>query len=312
MRLRNIYMICLENMEKVKMVSGKVNPNNTAYTVVDGWNIFLESYKVLTKVPYLQPNADEIYKSVPDIYRHQNTFSVSNSEWNKINRNINTLTCIMDDVIKLYESMELECDEHIGIDIKLPKCDDFADFIKYIEELNFVLYKCPFFKIQGEDLKFNTFDVGSLWLNFVIAGLTIGATGSIIMNNLAAFFDKCLIIKSHKKTLEQQELLIQSMQIENKEKESMLKAINKLYETQVANCITELEMETGISLGDGEQRGVVCQAFEKTNLLIDKGLQIYTTIDSPNEVKALFQPLEMKFISVFDEKKQLEDKKNNN
>lgn len=307
MRLRNIYMICLDNMEKVKTVTGKPNPNNNSYTVVDGWDTFLESYKVLTKVPYLQPNADEIYKSVPDIYRYQNTFSISNSDWNKMNRNINALTCIMDDVIRLYESMELNCEEHLGIDIKLPKCDDFADFIKCMEELDFILYKCPFFKIQGEDLKFNTFDVGSLWLNFVIAGATV----SVILNNLAAFFDKCMIIKSHKKTLEQQELIIQSMEIENKEKENMLKTINKLYQAQVDNCIAELESETGISLEDGEQRGVVCQAFEKTNLLIDKGLQIYSTIDSPNEVKALFQPLEMKFLSVFDEKKQLEDKNNN-
>lgn len=307
MRLKNIYVLCKDNVEKVESIKGSTSSSNSSYTVVTGWGVFLGSYSELYSISFLQDDISNLFNSVPEIYRHQSQFNVSNAEWNKISQNKNKLISSIKNVIKLYESMGLDSEEKIGIDVKLPKCDDFSDFRKCIDELEFVLYRCPFFKIDGEDLKFNTLDVGSMWINFVILGISVGAS-SIILNNLVAFIDKCLIIRSHKLTVEQQELQLQSMEMEKAEKEKLLSGINKIYEAQVENVISELESETNISLKDGEERGVVSQAFDKANLLLDKGLQIYSTIDSPEEVKALFEPLEMKYISVGNELKQLEKK----
>lgn len=307
MRLRNIYVLCNENLEKVKAIKGATYTSNSSYTSVSGWDIFLDAYNKLHEISFLNEDISNLIRSVPEIYRHQNKFVVANNEWSKINRNRDKLVASMENVINLYESMELNSDEKTGIDIKLPKCDDFSDFKKCIDELEFILYKCPFFKAEGEDLRFNTLDVGSMWLNFLIIGVSIGAA-SIILNNIAAFLDKCSIVRSHKNIVEQQELQLQSMKMEEEKKNEILNGINQIYQAQVDTVISELENETGVKLKDGEERGVVSQAFDKANTLIDKGLQIYSTIDSPKEVKALFDPIEMKYISISKGLKQLEDK----
>jgi len=307
MRLRNIYVLCNENLDKIKAIKGTTSANNSSYTVVTGWNSFLEAYNKLNEIAFLNDDISNLVSSVPEIYRHQKQFTVTNTEWSKIIQNRNELVSSMVSVIKLYESMELNSEEKIGLDIKLPKCEDFSDFKKYIDELEFILYKCPFFKIEGEDLKFKTLDVGSMWLNFLVVGASIGAA-SIILNNIAAFLDKCIIVKSHKITVEQQEMQLQSMTMEEKQKKEILKGIKQIYQAQVDTIISELEKETGVKLKNGEERGVVSQAFDKANVLIDKGLQIYSTIDSPKEVKALFEPIEMKYFSISEGLKKLEDK----
>ena len=98
------------------------------------------------------------------------------------------------------------------------------------------------------------------------------------------------------------------MQMENDEKQKIYDGLNKVYQAYVDNIVTEMEKETGIELKNGEERGVVTQSFEKANMLFDKGMQIYSTIDSPREVKLLFEPLEMKYLSISDELKLLENK----
>lgn len=307
MRLRNIYVLCRENIEKVKLIKGTTSQNNSAYIAVTGWCSFLDAYIKINEIAFLHDDISNLVNSIPEIYRHQNQFTVSNTEWSKISQNKNKLVSSMENAINLYESLDINSDEQIGIDIKLPKCEDFSDFKKYIDELEFILYRCPFFKIDGENLKFRTLDVGSMWLNFLIIGASVGTT-SIILNNIASFLDKCIIVKSHKITVQQQELQLQSMEMEEKQKNEIMCGIKKIYAAQVDTVISELEKETSIKLKDGEERGVVSQAFDKANVLIDKGMQIYSTIDSPNEVKALFEPIQMKYLSIEEELKKIEDK----
>ena len=307
MRLRNIYVLCNENLEKVEAIKGTVSASNSSYTMVSGWDSFLEAYSKIKEIAFLNKDISNLISSVPEIYHHQNKFSVTNTEWNRINLNKSKLVASMINVIDLYESMGLNAEEQMGLDIKLPKCEDFFDFKKCIDELEFILYKCPFFKIEGEDLKFKSLDVGSMWLNFLVIGVSIGAT-SILLNNIAAFLDKCIAVRSHKVTVAQQELQLQSMTMEEEQKEHLLKGIQQIYQAQVDVIISELEKETNVDLRDGEERGVVSQAFDKANALIDKGLQIYSTIDSPKEIKALFEPIEMKYLSISENLKMLEEK----
>ena len=307
MRLKNIYTLCKAHFDTVNKITGATYTSNTSYTAVRGWADFIQIYGDLLEINYIQDEVSYLVTCVPEIYRHQSTFNVTNSEWSRILRAKEQLLTCMRDVIDLYESMGLDSDERMGIDIKLPPCKDFGDLKKYIDELDFILYKCPFLKHDKENLKFETVDVGSLWLSFVIVGATVGVT-SIILNNLAAFLDKCSIIKSHKLTVEQQKLQLQSMEMDVKAKETLLEGITQIYKAQVEAAIKDLERETGIKLKDGEELGLTLQAADRVNDMLDKGMQLYTTIDSPEEVKALFKPLEMRYIEVSDANKLLEEK----
>ena len=60
---------------------------------------------------------------------------------------------------------------------------------------------------------------------------------------------------------------------------------------------------------DGDERRRIEECFLRMGNLIDKGLQIHMSIDSPKEAQALFEPLEMKYISIAENLKMLEEKK---
>lgn len=223
----------------------------------------------------------------------------------KIN-DVKELLIQLECIIQLYESMELK-EQGIGLDIRVPEIDDITQFKKYIDELEFVFTKCPFFQSSEASLKFINVDIGSTWLVIGVASVSI-AVASMLLNNIAAFIDKCLVIRSHKKTCEMQQREINKFNCNQKEKEKLVENIIKVYKIAVSNAIKELEETTGCRMQDGDERGRAEQALEKLEKLIDKGLQIYSAIGSPPEVKALFDPLEMHYLSIAEELKRIEKK----
>ena len=213
-------------------------------------------------------------------------------------------------IINIYESLGLSQEETIGIDVKLPVTGDFSDFKKVIDDLEFIFTKCPFFGSKTENLRFDGLDIGSTWLTFAITGTSVLVTGSILLNNIAAFIDKCIALKSHRLTIQQQKEEIEKSRREQKEKEEIITYLDRVFKIQVENAIKELEEIAEYELSDGDEKGRVVQSFEKLEKLIDKGLQIYSTIDSPPEVKLLFKPLEMKYLSIVEELEAIEKKDN--
>lgn len=308
MKLRNIYLTCVANLEILDGL--KIETVGNRYRVSD-WEAVCQAVTMLRdNIKYLENEADELIKSVPEVYRYSNQFVVDDQVRRQIQERRKMLRDCMVDAINLYESLGFDSEERVGLDIKLPSCNDFSEFKKYIDELDFILYKCPFMRVKEEDLKFDSLDVGSMWLTFFVVGAGV-AVGSIILNNIAAFIDKCLIIRSHKNTLEQQKLQLEELEMEKDAKKVVLEGLEKLYDAEVNKVLAALEKETGIELADGEETGAAIKAFDKANTLMDKGMQFIASADSSKEVKALFEPLEMKYLEISKELKLLEEKKNN-
>lgn len=82
------------------------------------------------------------------------------------------------------------------------------------------------------------------------------------------------------------------------EKEVIIKYLTETHKKQVDVAIKELEAATGYKVEnkDGDERLRIEQCMERLGILLEKGLQIYAAIDTPDEAKALFQPLEMKYL----------------
>lgn len=67
---------------------------------------------------------------------------------------------------------------------------------------------------------------------------------------------------------------------------------------QVNNAINELEEELNYKIADGEERGRAEQCMMKLEKLLNQGLQMYASIDTAPEAKALFEPLKTKYLSI--------------
>ena len=199
-------------------------------------------------------------------------------------------------VIDLYEAMGLPAKEKMVLNIKIPETNNITIFKEYVDYLEFVCTKCPFFYTDEARLEFDSVDVGSVWLVMGVVSVSIAA-GSMLLNNIAAFVDICLYIIGHIEKLKMQ-----------KEKEKLLKNLNELYDSMVKNAIKKLEEKTGRHIKDKDEMERVEQSIERTIKVLDKGLQMYAAIDSPPEVKAEFAPLKMHYLSIGKKLKRLEEK----
>ncbi len=299
MKLRNIYILCKENVDYVANIEAKdvKYPNGRAGKNVTGCKQAIEHMQQLKEIDYLKNEIERLVENVSSYFINKESFVVDAAEWNIIANAKLRLMNRMNAVIDLYESMGFEKGEELALDIKMPQSNDLTEFMENIKDLEFIITKCPFLKSESESLRFESTDVGSFWITLcVIAGTTV--VTSVIINNLLAVVDKTLVIKSHMETLEQQKALTEKMNLENEQKKSMIQSLEMLYKCQVEQCITELEEQTQITMADGEERGRAEQVLNKMMKLLDKGMQFYPSINSSNEVKALFEPIEMKYISM--------------
>lgn len=305
MKLRDVYILCKQNVQDIEyacldsVIKGD-NEDHTIY-VVKGLNLTILAVDRLKKVKCLETQISEFLQAIPYC-------GVESTKFNKLQfgrfeserkKLLSSIKCVM----ILCEMMGLEEKKIIGLDIKLPVTSDFSDFRKYIDDLEFIFTKCPFFKHESESLIFKNVDIGSTWLTLAVIGTGAVTTGSILLNNIAAFIDKCLIIRSHHQTIQKQKFDLEKDESFANDKETIIKYLNRTYKKTVDIAIKELEEITNYRIVDGDERGRIEQAFERLEKLIDKGLQIYSTIDSPKETKALFEPLEMKYLEI---NKQLE------
>lgn len=180
-----------------------------------------------------------------------------------------------------------------GFDIKIPSTGDFDEFADYINKLKNVLKSCPYLTVDGESIEISSVDIGSIWLKFkvlcknhpVVSAVTATA---LTLNNLAVLVDKCVKIKSHIITCQQQEEQYRAMSLKNDILESVINANEVATETIINKMATEMQDELKEQTLNAEQVNSLKMSMRQLSDLMLDGLEIYASIDTPDEVKDLF------------------------
>lgn len=282
MRLYNIFYICkiyLPDIKKVKVVSIQ----NQSVDKIENWKKCKEALEALMKIECLSELSKKAYFSIGGPERELATPDVSKGTSAKFTVAINNLSVSMETLLKLHDSLEIGESES-GIDIKIPKCESLKEYMDYLKDINFILTQCPFLLHEKEQVKFNNVDVGSQWLAFSI----IGSTGLFfILNNLASIIQKVIAIKSNLIVYKQQEELLKEYKRKGEIADENIEIFKKLKDVVVEKCVEELEAEIS-PLKDGEERDKVKRTIEVMSELMQKGVEIYSSIETPNDVKVLF------------------------
>lgn len=285
MKLYNVYRLCKQNIEKFNDYVAKKNEKTGLY-IIYNWNNIKQSLELIKKIPSFRNCVNDYIYSVPVLVRENVSAEFDHTTAQKVNSKLNVIINKMQIIIDLYESMNLG-DGGNGIDIKMPPCDDLKDYISYLKDIEFIFSQCPFLQCENEILKFESVDVGSNWLR-----LTIAATSTcMILNNTAALIDKALILRSHYASIRQQEETLKSIQLKNELTKEQIETYNLLRSTYTNAAISLLENDLG-ELKDPEERDKAERSLEKLANLLDKGCEIYATLDSPDEVKVLFPEIQ--------------------
>lgn len=288
MRLYSMYYVCKQyiNMVKDMKVEERKDVNGNRYRCINNW---LNKSKVINELAKVYPLRDitrKLYETIPTVYCDKNNFDVSEDIISKFIAARKELIVAMETVIAVYEMANTKVMEDIsgGFDIKLPHFNDVGEFSKCLNDLDFIIKQCPYLKDKDEQIKYGSVDIGSTWLTFLIVGVS---TGCILLNNISKIVDKAIKIKSHVVTVKAQEEALRSLQIRNEVSGEVLSIFKQANKAIVDQCVDELQNELG-KLSDGEEKDKVGKSLEKLAYWMDKGMQIYSTIEAPAEVKDLF------------------------
>lgn len=285
MRLYTIYKICKQNIEALEQceMHSSFKVNGTVLSI-KGWNNARKSMMNLYSIEAFKEIIEKIYNDVPIMDRDMDQWDISLNN-SMFDRNINILIHEINGLIRIYESFGYQ-EEELGIDIKMPP-GDFSDFASNIKTLEYIFTQCPLLKSDDGEIRFNNVDVGSTWLTFLI----IGSGAIVLAKNVAALINKAITLKSHLNNIAQQEELLRSAQIKNDILESTVKTFDLLRETTINQILDDL-VGTEAEYIDHEGRDKTKVALEKMAELIDKGMEIYASIDAPEEIQVLFPELE--------------------
>ena len=293
MKLYNVYRICKKHINFFEIIKitekEELNASETKRIrifTINNWLELKEVLNIINKIPALTNYANDYIESVPDSLRDNIAPRMEIDRYNNFISKKNTLYNKMKNIIELYESMNLENDGS-GLDIKLPHCESLKEYISYLKDLEFVFSQCPYLRNDKESLKFASVDVGSNWIKLTIAG----ASTCLLLTNVASLVDKAIILRSHYITLEQQEEMLKSQQIKNELAKENIKTFEALRSTYTNIIIDQLEKESN-ETWNPEERDITKVSLEKLIYLLDKGTEIYATLDSPEDTQALFPEIQ--------------------
>lgn len=211
------------------------------------------------------------------------TSQISSDTRKEFQKKLIELVSSVEILVKLGDMMELGKTES-GIDVKIPKCSSLKEYMGYLKEIDFIFTQCPYLLHDEEEIKFNNVDVGSQWLVFAVTGIT---TSFYILNNLAKLVQKAIAIKSYILVYKGQEKMLKEMQMKNDVMEETVDVFKKFKQTLLDESVFELEADIG-TLQNGEERDKVKKTLENMVILMDKGVEIYSSIEAPKEIKMLF------------------------
>lgn len=286
MRLYNIYYICniaIVNILNLEFEVRHPTSTKSSYKLI-GWKPALESMVVLRNISFLSEYVNEIIECIPVYAREEKTPEIDSNTGTILKSRIQNLQLKLETVIELYESIE-KGEAKEGIDIKIPKCDSLKEYIQYMKDIDFVLSQCPFISKSEEEIAFNTVDVGSMWLSFFVKA----AVGShAILSVISKMTELALEVKSNNVVIKQQEEMLETMRQKNEVGQEIIDVFKKMKEKMLDDSVIELEQESGMDINDPEERDRARRSIDTLAELLEKGVEIYSAIETPEEIKVLF------------------------
>ncbi len=304
MRLYNVYYTCkvaLKGLNELK----EETLSNGGKRLID-WSISKQAIESLFTIDFITDDAKNLYNVLSPIDREKPKPDIGSNTFGEFKILYNKIITKLESVVDLYESMK-DGTSQPGIDIKIPPCNSLKEYIKILDDIDFIFSQCPYLKNENEEVKYKGTDVGSDWITFAIVASSVSTTGFVILKNLSALINNAISLMSNKKFLDMQDEVLKTMQIKNEATQETIDTFKKLKEITYKKYVDELQDELG-KLKDGEEEGKVSKSLEKLATLIDKGVEIHTSIETPKEIKVLFPFAEIQQTLPDNLLKYLEDK----
>lgn len=287
MRIKYMYYVLKSNyetLEKFKIYNEPYKVGSTQYNrgKVENWESVRDSLVSVSSIDSLK-DLCSLFLENPYFSKIDNSFTIPYETYQDLLPKYNILMERIRGVIDFCEVAGFDIIES-GFDIKMPATENLDEFSKNIEMFNKSINQCPYLNVNDEKISLKKTDSGSIWFEFCV----VAAGASVVLFNLAKIVDKCVKIKSHLVTVKQQEESWRHAKLKNDTLETLVAANKQVTQVMLDECIEELRREIpDVELNkEDEQR--VKYSIETISKLMEKGMEIYASIDAPTEVRDLF------------------------
>ena len=290
MRLQELYMRCrhaLSQWSKIQYTERKASSGT--YYKIDNPEVLKETLAPLFTIVPLKESIEIMYNVSPDLQRGEWTGEIGTSDKSKIDMAYKKLYDKLDTICNMCEFLNVT-NEREGFDIKLPPNISLSELSKCANDLDRILNGNVILRQINGQVSLCSVDIGSIWLTFVVGGATVTA----LLSGIAALVDKAVIIRSHMITAKEQEENARKLGLANDLLKSMVDAHKNMISLAAEKAVEELSHEYNIE--ESEAKGRL--KYDLTTLAewMGRGMEIYASIDTADETKAIFPPLEVQEI----------------
>lgn len=289
MRIQEMFYLvsnALKNWVSPDFIENRKNGELQSYSCTNAEQI-VSVLDTLRPFPAISEQIDIIYDTHDSFYKGK-PGPLTRQDYSDIRTAMAKIHTNLEAMDSMCRSLGLEHNSY-GFDVKLPPDMTLAELSECTKDLDNLFSRCVLFKNDEEQVKLRGVDVGSVWLTFSIIGA--GAViASFVLHNLAAFVDEIIVIREHMAVLKQQEEAARRAKLKNDVLETIVDANREIAKAISRESAEKLAAKNEIESNDGIEniRGFLDIIGKWT----DKGMEIHAAVESPEEIKSAFPPVE--------------------
>lgn len=283
MRLQEIYSNCKRTLNEWSKLLFSLDDDDV-YTLQNSESV-VQGMTALSSIPFFEASCKSIIQTMMLVEENGKDGKYDVVTKYRLEDVYNALYLRVDTLVGFFETVGYQS-ERVGIDIKLPPDITLEGLSRCAKDLHTVFTTCPILKTNDGRIEFREVDVGSIWLGFAVVG---GVTA--ILGALAALVDMVVRIRSHAITTKQQEEILRSMKLGNDVLQNYIETNNTIVKEMLEKASENLAKEYNILDPEEQVRLKFC-----LELLYDwqkKGMEIYPSLPAPEEIKAVFPPMDI-------------------
>lgn len=294
MRLSEIYHICsfvLENWAAPSFVAHTA-PGREQYYLLENGSMIKVLLIELRSVPSLTEDVESILSSPVMLRSSPKDMPLTSTERSQLSVDLGDIRDRLVTITQLYKDMGLvTSEETLGFDIKLPPGITLDGISKCTHDLDTILNGCPLLRDCESTVTFTRTDVGSVWFSFAVTGTLVTA----FLSGLAHLIDKAIILRSHWLSVRQQEAQARQLGLAEDVAKSMADAFAAVNSKLLEQAVQELSVEHDIKDPEAQER--IRYSIATLSEWMDKGMEIYPSLNAPQDVQLVFPPIERQSLS---------------
>ncbi|MCZ8541951.1 hypothetical protein [Psychrobacillus psychrodurans] len=280
MRIREMLEILDENIDYLEV---EHVISNNKYELINLPKISLAINKI-NELGFIDNQFEIINKDLRHVFNDRSPqIWVDTNVFEKVKNVVSQVYTLSIAVFNALNQAISEQDE-LSISFKLPHYNQLSEVATFIKDIDNICGQTLTGKFKA-NVKFQNFDTGSEWIEIVIDNKEAFLFFGQIVSSAFKY------LREHLTQLKQTQSILQTIEIDEKAEEArklMLEALDNNVKAQARLNAKMLMEDFNIDIKDNDYHGKLTYSISKLAELIQKGTEVHTAINAPEDSKEVY------------------------